>query len=325
MIRDKLSFDDMHAAKGIPGVLIVAGTRGTRSSVIAGAIERNVSLVGVTEGFQQIRNLLILRGRSVDFDDIASHSRVCIITSRLADQAFPYTDPIGRNLRVGEFNFTVSGVFKERVETFGLSEIQGYSVLIPFPLMKYYLGDSSLDVLYAQASTPEEVVPVTKQLEALLGSRHATRARYSVMNLSSILQATREIGFALTVILMLISLIILLVSGIGIMNIMLVTVQQRTQEIGIRKAIGASSTEILQQFLLEAFLISGFGSTLGVLIGVAIPIVVQPWLPGNLLAQVSWLSVVLAFLVSSSVGVLFGYLPAARAARLPPIESLRYE
>jgi putative ABC transport system permease protein len=228
-------------------------------------------------------------------------------------------------LRVGELSFTVIGVFRERVETFGLSEIQDFSVLVPFPLMKYYLGDSSLEMLYVQASTPEGVIPVTRQLEALLSSRHPTRARYSVQNLSSILEAARRIALALTIVLVLIGFIALLVSGIGIMNIMLVTVQERTREIGIRKAIGARHQEILYQFLLEAFMISGFGSVLGILIAVAIPVLVQPLLPGNLRVPVPWESVVLAFLVSCSVGVFFGYLPAERAAQLQPTESLRYE
>src|SRR5580704_4034434 len=326
MPQDELSLEDMNAVKAsIQEVSTVAGTRGTQSSVMAGAVEHNVSLVGSTEGFQQIRNLLILRGRFLDADDMISRSKVCLITSRLADQVFPYTDPIGSTLRVGELRFTVIGVFKERVETFGLSEIQDYSVVIPFPLMKYYLGDSSLDVLYAQASTPQGVIPVTTQLEALLGSRHPARTRYAVMNLSSILNAARQIALALTIVLVSVGLIALVVSGIGIMNIMLVTVQERTPEIGIRKAIGAQNRDIQQQFLLEAFLISGFGSVLGILIAVAIPFLLQPWLPGNLRVPLPWQSVVLAFLVSSSVGVFFGYLPAERAAKLQPTESLRDE
>src|SRR6202140_4607332 len=325
-LQDELSVDDMAAAKAsIPGVVTVAGTRGMQSSVLAGSVERTVNLVGVTEGFQQIRNLLILRGRFVDADDIHSRSTVCLITTQLASLVFPFTDPVGHNLRVGEFSYTVIGVFKERVETFGLSEIQDYSVLIPFPLMKYYLGDSSLEMLYVQASTPEGVVPVTHQLEALLSSRHPTRARYSVQNLSSILEAARRIALALTIVLLLIGFIALLVSGIGIMNIMLVTVQERTREIGIRKAIGARHQEILHQFLLEAFMISGFGSVLGILIAVAIPVIVRPWLPAYISIPVPWESVVLAFLVSCSVGVFFGYLPAERASRLQPTDSLRYE
>ena len=326
MLQDELSLEDMNSAKAaIPGVVAVAGTRDMPSSVIAGSIERNVNLVGATEGFQQIRNLLILSGRFLDAEDISARSRVCLITTQLANLMFPVSDPIGQNLRVGELSFTVIGVFKERVETFGQSEIRDYSVLIPFPLMKYYLGDTSLDVLYVQAGTPEGVIPTTHRLEALLQDRHPTRARYSVMNFNSILEAARKIALALTIVLVLIGFIALLVSGIGIMNIMLVTVQERTREIGIRKAIGARRSEILSQFLLEAFLISGFGSVVGILIAVAIPVIVQPMLPGNLRVPVPWESVVLSFLVSCSVGVFFGYLPAERAAKLQPTESLRYE
>ena len=326
MLQDELSIEDMYSAKaGIPGVVVVAGTRGDPATVNVGSVERNVNLVGVTEGFQQIRNLLILQGRFLDAEDISSRSRVCLITTQLVHFAFPFTDPIGHNLRVGELSFTVIGVFRERVETFGLSEIQDYSILIPFPLMKNYLGDSSLEMLYVQASAPEGVLPVTHQLEALLKSRHPTRARYSVQNLNSILEAARRIALALTIVLVVIGFIALMVSGIGIMNIMLVTVQERTREIGIRKAIGARHQEIMHQFLLEAFMISGFGSVLGILIAVAIPVLVQPLLPGNLRVPVPWQSVVLAFLVSCSVGVFFGYLPAERAAQLQPTDSLRYE
>jgi putative ABC transport system permease protein len=326
MLEDELSLEDMNAAKAaIPGLVTVAGTRGIQTNVMASSLERNVSLVGVTEGFQQIRNLLILRGRFVDSNDMESRSRVCLITTKLAELVFPYTDPIGRNIRVGEMSYIVIGVFRERVETYGLSEIQDYTVLVPFPLMKYYTGDTSLEMLYAQAGSPEGVLSVTVQLGALLRSRHPTRAHYQVMNLSSILEAARQIGLALTVVLLVIGFIALLVSGIGIMNIMLVTVQERTREIGIRKAIGARRSEILYQFLLEALLISGFGSVLGILIAAAIPVIVQPLLPGNLRVPVPWESVLLAFVVSCSVGVFFGYLPADRAAKLQPTESLRYE
>ena len=326
MLQDELSVEDMDAAKTrIPGVLAVAGTRSDQATVSAGGMERSVSLVGVTAGFQQIRNLLILQGRFLDAEDVSSRSRVCLITPQLANFSFPSADPIGQSLRVGELSFTVIGVFKERVETYGQSEVKDYSILIPFPLMKNYLGDSSLDVLYVQAGTAEDVIPTTHQLEALLATRHSTRTRYTVENFGSILDVTRKIALGLTIVLLLVGFITLLVSGIGIMNIMLVTVQERTREIGIRKAIGARHQEILHQFLLEAFLISGFGSVLGIMIAVTIPVLARPWLPSNVSVQVPWESVVLAFLVSCSVGVFFGYLPASRASQLQPTEALRYE
>jgi len=176
-----------------------------------------------------------------------------------------------------------------------------------------------------QVRTPEDVAPVTRRVEAILKSRHPPGAVYDVRNLSSILEAARAISRALSVILVIIAFIALLISGIGIMNIMLVTVTERTHEIGIRKAVGAPRTEILRQFLVEALLISGIGAIAGILIGVSIPVLVQPVLPGNLRMPISWVSVVVAFLVSSLTGLLFGYLPASKAARLQPTESLRYE
>jgi putative ABC transport system permease protein len=232
---------------------------------------------------------------------------------------------VGGTLRMGELTFTVIGVFRERVETFGLSDIQENSVIIPFSLMKYYTGVDVLRLLDAQAAGPEEVPLVARQVGELLRSRHPAEAEYKVQTLTAILSAARNISLALTIVLIVIAFIALLISGIGIMNIMLVTVTERTREIGIRKAIGAAHREILYQFLLEAFLISGGGAVLGILIGLVIPVGVQPWLPGNLRVPVSGLSVILAFVVSCSTGLFFGYLPASQAARLQPIESLRYE
>ena len=325
-LSDELTVDDMDAAKlAIPGAVAVAGTRGIEDNVLVGDEARSVSLVGVTEGFQAIRNLLVLQGRFFDDEDASSRSKVCLITKDLAGIVFPNENPIGKSLRVGEVSYIVLGVFIERTATYGLSEITQYTVLVPFPLMEYYTGDSGLEVLYVQAASPEMVASVTTQLDALLHDRHPGRARYEVLNLSAILDAARKIGLALTVVLLLIGFIALLVSGIGIMNIMLVTVTERTREIGIRKAIGARRREIMSQFLLEAILISGFGAVVGILIALAIPVAVRPLLPGNLRVPVPWESVVASFVVSCATGVLFGYLPASKAARLHPTESLRYE
>jgi putative ABC transport system permease protein len=219
----------------------------------------------------------------------------------------------------------VIGVFRERVETFGLSDIQENSVLIPFTLMKYYTGDEVVRLLDAQAAKPEDVASVQRQVGQLLKSRHPAEAEYKVQTLTAILGAAKNISLALTILLILIAFIALLISGIGIMNIMLVTVQERTREIGIRKAIGAARREIMYQFLVESLVISGGGAVIGILLGIAIPVTAQFFLPGSLRVPVSGLSVIVAFLVSCSTGLFFGYLPANQAASLEPVESLRYE
>jgi putative ABC transport system permease protein len=322
----ELTLDDMRAVKEtIPGVTQVAGTSDIQTSVVAEGVVRPVTLIGVTEGYQEIRRLVVLRGRYFDQLDMESRSKTCVITPQLAKQLFGLDNPVGRDLHVGELIFTIIGVFNERVETFGLSDIQAETVLIPFGLIKYYAGVDTLKVLDVQAETPEEVANVQRRLTELLQSRHPSTAEYSVRTLTSILKTAKDISLALTVVLIVIALIALLISGVGIMNIMLVTVTERTREIGIRKAIGAAQREIMYQFLTEAFLISGGGAVFGILIGLLIPAIAQLFLPGNMRVPVSPLSVVLAFVVSCSTGLLFGYLPASQAARLQPIESLRYE
>jgi putative ABC transport system permease protein len=322
----ELTVPDMEAVKAsVPGVQEVAGTRELPMSVIVGGAARPVNLIGVTEGFQTIRRLVILRGRYFDSADMETRSKVCLITKELSDHVFGLENPIGGTIRMGELTFTVIGVFRERVTTFGLSEIQKESVIIPHTLMKYYTGVDVLRVLYAQAKSPDDVPGVERQMTRLLLSRHPIEAEYDVQTLAAILGAAKNISLALTIVLLVIAFIALLISGIGIMNIMLVTVTERTREIGIRKAIGAAHREILYQFLIEAFLISGGGAVLGILIGVAIPVLIQPLLPGNLRVPISGASVLIAFAVSCSTGLFFGYLPANEAARLQPIESLRYE
>ena len=167
-------------------------------------------------------------------------------------------------------------------------------------------------------------------MSEILQSRHRGSAQYRVENSTGILETARQIALALTVVLILIALIALVISGVGIMNIMLVTVTERTREIGIRKAIGATQDAIRYQFLMEAMAISGTGALAGIAIGVAIPALLN-FLIGffpdaaGITVPVSWVSVVLAFVVSCSTGLIFGYLPANRAARLEPTESLRHE
>jgi putative ABC transport system permease protein len=322
----EINTDDLAAAKAqIPDALIVAGFNDLPMAVVVGGRTRPVRLIGVTDGYQQIRRLIILRGRYFDFADMESRSKVCLITKDLADRVFGVENPVGRQLRMGELTFTVIGVFRERAETFGLSELQKESVIIPFSLMKYYTGTDVLSTLQLQTGGADKVATVEKQINRLLKSRHPAQAEYNVQTLTAILGAAKTISLALRIVLIVIAFIALLISGIGIMNIMLVTVTERTREIGVRKAIGAAQKEIMWQFLIEAFLISGGGAVIGILIGVGIPVIVQQLLPGNLRVPISGMSVVLAFLVSCSTGLFFGWLPAKQAAALEPIESLRYE
>ena len=321
-VSDEISVADMNVTRELPHVIEVAGTHDfAQASVVNNGREQPIALIGVTEGFQKIRNLLILRGRFFDTVDMQTGAKACLITQELAKQY--HVDMIGKVIRIGELQLTVIGVFRERVATFGQSEIASGSVLVPLQLMKSYRGEDYIRTLYAQADSAQNVPLVTAEVQHLLQSRHPGAA-YSVQNLSSILEAARKIATALTVVLMMVGFVALVVSGVGIMNIMLVTVTERTREIGVRKAVGARRSEILYQFLIEAFLISGIGAVVGILIAVGVKVFVQPLLPVeyNMHIPISPASIVVSFVVSCGTGVLFGYLPANRASKLQPTESL---
>jgi putative ABC transport system permease protein len=330
-LTDEITPTDMEAVReSIPAVVEAAGTSDMTMSLSVDGQEHPINLVGVTDGYQKIRNLVILEGRYLDQDDLRTQSKVCLLTQQLAKLLFPTENPVGKNIAVGELHFIVIGVFKERVATFGQTEIRPESVIVPFSLIKYYTGTEFFGTLYIQVDKSEDVVMVTDEVRQVLASRHRPEAKYRVENLAGILEAAHKISLALTVLLILVALIALTISGIGIMNIMLVTVTERTREIGIRKAIGARRDAILYQFLTEAVLISGTGALIGIAIAVAIPLAINfliGFFPeiGGITIPVSWLSVLLAFIVSCSTGLLFGYLPANRAANLHPTESLRYE
>jgi putative ABC transport system permease protein len=330
-LEDEISTADLEAVKSeVPNAVQVAGTRTIQLTVIASGKPYPIGLVGVTDGFQQIRNLVVDRGSYFTSDDLGSQNKVCLITDGLAALVFPADDPVGKDIRIGELHFTTIGVFHERAGIFGESEITARSVIVPFPVIRYYTGTDYFDTLYAQADQPSNVATVTTEVGEVLRDRHRPQAQYLVQNLSGILDTARAISAALTIFLVLIALIALVISGVGIMNIMLVTVTERTREIGIRKAIGARQDSIRFQFLIEALMISGTGAAVGVGIAVAIPALVNfavQFIPdvGDFRLPVSWTSVFLAFAVSCSTGIVFGYLPANRAAKLQPTESLHYE
>jgi len=195
--------------------------------------------------------------------------------------------------------------------------------MIPLSVAKDFVQYERVDPMYVQVRYAEDVPRVTQEIQHILESRHRAGAKYNIQNLKAILDTATAISVILTIVLMSVSAIALVISGIGIMNIMLVTVTERTREIGLRKAVGASRKEILGQFLTESLLLSIGGGFLGVLIGIAIPLAVTFFTSFTI--PVSPLSILAALIVSVSVGIGFGMLPASRAARLNPTEALRYE
>jgi len=331
-IADQIGPADLEATKqSLPQlVTAAAGADQVSMTVSVRGQERPVNLVGVAEGFEQVRDLEILRGRYFEPDDFESRGKFCLITQALAQRMFPSQDPVGNEIQVGELHFNVIGVFRERIGAIGQTEISRESVVIPFSLLRYYTGSNYFKTLYVRVDRPEDVPLVTQQVEEILQLRHRAGAHYRVQNLTGLVDTERKIALGLTAVLMLVAIIALVISGIGIMNIMLVTVTERTREIGIRKAIGASHDAIRYQFLMEALALSGVGASAGILIAILIPVLLNflvRFIPGaeDIVVPVSWVSVVLAFVVSSSTGLIFGYLPASRAARLQPTEALHHE
>jgi putative ABC transport system permease protein len=261
----------------------------------------------------------------MDQSDVRQRQHVAMLTEKLAVRL--YGGPraaIGQLLKLYGWQFTVIGVFKERTGTFGFSEITNETVLMPLTVVKLIAPVERIDPLYAQARFASDVPPLTAAIKQIIESRHRAGARYDVENLSGILEAAQKIAQVLTIVLIMVSAIALIISGIGIMNIMLVTVTERTREIGLRMAVGASRRAVLEQFLTEAVVLSLAGGFIGILLGISIPLSVR-FLTDEIRVPISATSVVVAFGVSVIVGVVFGMLPANRASRLNPTEALRYE
>jgi len=325
-LEDELTTDDLVAARQtLPAVKAVAGTYDLPVDLQFRGKAFHPRLVGVTQDFETIRNLRIISGRYFDEEDFLSHFKVCLITDRMVQATYSPDPVVGNTIQIGQFRCTIIGAFKEGVPTFGQSEIQDETLLIPFPLVKDITGDNFFQVLYAQAESPDEVAAMTQQMKQLLTSRHRKKARYLVDNLSPLLQTASNVAVAMNIVLLAIAALTLITAGTGIMNIMLVNVSQRTHEIGLRKALGARRAEIRLQFLLEAFFISFAGGLTGVVMALSLVWTVAVSTKHALSLEISWMAVLVAIVVSSGVGVLFGYRPASDAANLNPIEALRTE
>jgi putative ABC transport system permease protein len=324
---DYIKMADVTAARSQLGSRIVAAT-GIMTNydrmIIAGK-EEDVAVIGSDQEYKSVRNLVISAGRFLDASDVDTRQKVALLTDKLAERLFgSRSGAIGQVIKVHGLQFTVIGTFRERVESFGQSELSRETILIPITVIRYFATAERIDPMYVQVRSPQDVEAVTLKVRQILESRHRPGARYRVENLTAILNAAKNIALILSIVLILVSAIALIISGIGIMNIMLVTVTERTREIGVRMAVGASRREILQQFLTEALLISLSGGIAGILVGLAIPLSVQLFVE-SIRIPISPMSVIVAFGVSCAVGLIFGMIPANRASRLNPTEALRYE
>jgi len=287
----------------------------------------NAIVLGADEHFNNVYAVYLPQeGRSFTEGEIRHSSRVCLIGTEVAEALFPHSSPLGKEIRIGPERFTVIGVLGKRGQMFGQS--RDNLVVIPYSsLMKYFPYDQSslqLTVIPKDAGSIEETM---EQVINLLRLRRKVPPNkpndFAIFTQESLLSLYNQITGAAFIVMIVISSIGLLVGGIGVMNIMLVAVKERTREIGIRKAIGARAKDIIRQFLIEAMVLTSLGGLVGIIIGFGVALVIKFSTP--LPASVSWWSVFLGLSVSMAVGLFFGIFPAQKAAKLDPIVCLRYE
>jgi putative ABC transport system permease protein len=324
---DFIKMADVDAVRQQLGSRLVAanGVMSNSGRLLINGKEEDVSVIGTDEAYPAVRNMVLLSGHFIDAGDVRGRQHVAMLTEKLAIKLYGNVqNAVGQVIKLFDLRFTVVGAFKERTGTFGVSEITNETVLMPITVVKFFTPVERIDPLYAQARLASDVQPLTAAIKQIIESRHRAGARYDVENLGGILEAAQQIAFVMTIVLILVSAIALIISGIGIMNIMLVTVTERTREIGLRMAVGASRHAVLEQFLTESIVISVMGGIIGILVGISVPLSVR-FFTDAIRVPISVTSVLVAFGVSVAVGVIFGILPANRASHLNPTEALRYE
>lgn len=332
---DYISIADVEAVEAGLGEMAVAvsGVMSTWDWTTVDGRPQQIRVLGANDQYRFVRNLDILSGRFLDAADLEDRHKVCLLTETLAKKLHGTpSQALGAMLKIHGLDFQIIGVFREGVETFGQSEVASNSALIPITVLEYFQPVERVDPLYVSVRSAAEVERAGRLVRSTLESRHRPGSLYRVDNLSGVLAAAQNISKALTAVLFLVASVTLGISGVFIMNIMLISVAERTKEIGLRMAMGATRRQVRLQFLLEAVSMSLLGGLAGVALGVAIPTVANRLLArldvpalADLHIPVAGWSIAAALTVSVLVGVLFGSMPAARAAELDPVEALRHE
>jgi putative ABC transport system permease protein len=322
---DYLTRDDETAIDAqVPSIQLSSPMLQMHDRISINGAEKQLLVLGVTPSYQQVRNLEVMSGRFFDEEDESSHTKVAVITEILAQDLFG-TDgrAVNQTFSISGIPFTIVGVFKESVSTYGESEIADQTILIPYSVGRYFSGTDNVNSIFFTIRDRGDVEEAKNEILAVAKSRHQPGSVYEATTLTAILSTAAIVANALTVVLFLVSAVTLAVGGVGIMNIMLATVRSRIREIGIRKALGATAREIKLQFLVEAVFISLIGGIVGSLLGLSVPLALR--LFTSYAIPISGWSVVVALVTSCAVGIIFGTLPANRAAQLDPVESLKYE
>lgn len=317
---------EIATTKRITTINSVAMEYSSRSQVSFARNNENVTINGVAGNYFKLRNLEIEKGSFFPTDQGVNIGKVAVLGPTTAENLFGTKDPIGQKINIGGYEFTVVGVTKTKGEG-GFGSLDE-AIYIPLLVaQKTLFGVSYLSAIYVEAKDEKTMDAAKNQIGFLLLELHKKNkvddADFSINSQADILQTANEITGTFTSLLTGIAAISLVVGGIGIMNIMLVTVTERTSEIGLRKAIGAKNKTIISQFLTESVILTVLGGLLGIFTGVSVSSLIIKYM--SLPQTVSVNSIILSFLVSSIIGIIFGLYPAIKASRLQPIEALRYE
>ncbi|HEY1041196.1 MAG TPA: ABC transporter permease [Candidatus Paceibacterota bacterium] len=299
----------------------------SRQQVIAKGTNTNTSIIGTTPSYTAVRNVSVATGTFFSDAHVNSASKVAVIGPTTAEDLFPENpEPLGESIRINGITFRIIGITASKGGS-GFSNADD-TIYVPYTVAQHYLtGNKFLSEIDISAENSEITTQVQNDVTNLLLTRHKisdpSAADFSTLNQSDIIATASSVTGTFTTLLAAVAGISLLVGGIGIMNMMLTTVTERTREIGLRKAIGAKRSDISLQFLIESVMLTFTGGVIGVAFGWAVSFAVTKL--GILQTNVSFGSILLAFGVSTAIGVIFGYYPAQRAAKLNPIEALRYE